>query len=123
MSNSEILSTTHKELDCLVSECSKENWDGYNSSSISLESVEYVKKVISMFPEWLTIAPELSVNSEGNVILDWIKTKTSIFSISVLSNGFIAYSFKNDGQDDLGVYSVINLEYIFTILKKFLNND
>mgnify|MGYP001570466408 CR=1 FL=1 len=60
--------------------CSAEGWDGADAESISLEACQGAEKFIDLLPDEI-IAPEVIAEADGQIALDWQKSRDCILSI------------------------------------------
>ena len=67
-----------KKLYELVAECTEADWDGYGAEAVSQSAVEYSAHFIRRLPEDLPL-PEISVEPDGEISLDWSPTSTQTF--------------------------------------------
>ena len=66
----------------LAAECAEANWDGYGAEAVSQNAVEHSVHFIRKLPEDLPL-PEISVEPDGEIALDWSPTPTQTFSVSI----------------------------------------
>ena len=71
-----------KRLYELVAECTEADWDGYGAEAVSQSAIEYSAHFIRRLPEDLPL-PEISVESDGEISLDWSPAPTQTFSVSI----------------------------------------
>ena len=65
----------------LATECAGD-WDGYGAEAVSQSAVERSAHFIRQLPEGLPL-PEISVEPDGEIALDWSPTSTQTFSVSI----------------------------------------
>ena len=63
-------------------ECAETDWNGYGAKAVSQSAVERSAYFIRRLPEDLPL-PEISVEPDGEIALDWSPTPTQTFSISI----------------------------------------
>lgn len=85
------------DLESFGLECSEEDWDGEGSSPVSLAALEHAKAIIRKLPEHLPM-PEVCVDSDGDVSLEWLPNILQTFTLSVNSSGGVSYAWV-DGVD------------------------
>ena len=66
----------------LAAECAEADWDGYGAEAVSQNAVERSAHFIRRLPEGLPL-PEISVEPDGEIALDWSPTPTQTFSVSI----------------------------------------
>jgi hypothetical protein len=76
---------------------SQENWDGYGGLPANPIAVEAAADFIRALPSDMT-QPEVAVDPEGQISLEWFGAKDRIFSISFGDRGRVAYA-GIDGTD------------------------
>ena len=81
------LEDTISKLNELKNSCSKQNWDGYDALPISNSSYLNTLRIINFLPNDLP-TPELSVDSDGEVSLEWYVDKEKVFSVSIGTDSF-----------------------------------
>jgi len=81
----------------LADECGAEDWDGEGAAAIAEGAIGNVVAFIRALPVGLPL-PELSPEPDGAVSLDWMVSKTRMFSVSCGSSSRLAYSWL-DGTD------------------------
>jgi len=86
----------------ITCDCSAPGWDGYKAMPISIESAESAEKFILALPQSIPV-PEISPEPDGELSLDWVKTKRSVFSLSMGPNGRMAYAWMDDMGRNCGV--------------------
>jgi hypothetical protein len=110
------------ELDELFQECSIKNWDGYGAKSVDRSLRKITEQFIDLLPEGVT-DPEVGVDPDGEISLDWYFSEKRMFSISIGKKGRLSYAGlsgkkKVDGVDyfDKGIPPSI-LFHLRNILK------
>lgn len=78
------------ELDAARTEATVEDWDGHGARPMSLASYELAKRFLGALPTW-SPPPEVSVDPDGEVALDWFGEKC-LLSISVGPKGELSYA-------------------------------
>src|SRR5664280_397436 len=85
------------KLIALAQECHEPGWDGENAIPIDPVTVAITEAFLRALPDFLPL-PELASEPDGAVSLDWIHSRTRLFSLSVGSNSRLAYAWL-DGSD------------------------
>lgn len=81
----------------LQTECAVDDWDGYESMRIPLESAQRAAGIIRALPR-RTPMPEFSAEPDGSVALDWISSRSKLFSISIGRSDRLSFAWL-DGAD------------------------
>lgn len=81
----------------LAKECCADDWDGAGSLAISTLGLRKAEEFIRALPEDLAM-PELTVDPDGEISLDWISSKSRFFSLSIGRSYRFAYTWL-DGSD------------------------
>ena len=81
----------------LVEECSERGWDGNGAEPISRAAAERAVEFVEDMPEGVGL-PEFAPEPDGSLSLDWICSKSRLFSLSVGSSDRLAYAWL-DGAD------------------------
>ena len=85
------------ELWQLFNECNMDNWDGYGARPIELASIYNAIAFIRALPGALAM-PVTCPDPDGSVLLEWQRTRLSIFSVNVCASGRVSYAWL-DGTD------------------------
>lgn len=81
----------------LAEECSLANWDGYDAFPINALAVDNASRFLRALPGSITM-PEFAADPDGEISLDWIKSRFQRFSLSVGGENRLAYAWL-DGSD------------------------
>lgn len=84
-------------LDDLARECGSGEPDEDGAGTVSPESVRLAERVVRALPDG-TPMPEFAAEPDGSVSLDWIASRTRMFSISVGTGDRLPYAWL-DGSD------------------------
>lgn len=79
------------ELQEVLEECSRPNWDGYGASPVDFESFFEADRFIQALPTSIP-EPEVSVDPDGEISLEWHKEPMWVFSISIGARSEITYA-------------------------------
>jgi hypothetical protein len=90
------MTTTLDFSELLASHC-KEDWDGYGGLPANPLAVEAAADFIRALPQDM-MQPEVAVDPDGQISLEWFGAKDRIFSISFSDRGRVAYA-GIDGTD------------------------
>lgn len=86
-----------QQLEEIAAECAILDWDGYGAYPVSAVALARARNLIRMLPSNIPL-PELSVDPEGDISLDWMPHRVKTFSISVGNSNRLAYAWV-DGTD------------------------
>lgn len=81
----------------LANECASEDWDGNGAYPIHPIAVLLVREFLRALPEDIPL-PELAPEPDGSISLDWIQSRTRLFSLSIGTRQRLAYAWL-DGSD------------------------
>lgn len=80
------------ELEAARAEASEPGWNGYDSRPISIAAYENAKLFLSALPSTAP-APEISVDSDGDVALDWVLAPRKALSVSIGPTGRCSFAW------------------------------
>ena len=109
----------------LAEECAEADWDGYDAEAVSQSAVEHSAHFIRRLPEDLPL-PEISVEPDGEIALDWSPTPTQTFSVSIGTANRMACAWVNGTEHGHAVAYSNNGEIPSRILQeiqRITNND
>lgn len=69
----------------------EENWDGVGSAAVEPTTFLYATQFLTALPS-TTPAPEVAVDSDGELALEWDRGPRSVFSVSVGRDGTLTYA-------------------------------
>ena len=81
----------------LVAECSEPGWDGEDAAPVDLTAAQWAERFVCALPEGFPL-PELGVDPDGSIALDWIPSRHRLWSVSIGPSGRLAYAYL-DGPD------------------------
>jgi hypothetical protein len=81
----------------LASECGEADWDAANAAAIDIGAILNAQDIVRALPAGYPL-PEFSAEPDGSVSLDWIESRSRIFSVSVSAGLRLAYAWL-DGSD------------------------
>lgn len=84
-------------LELLHVECAKANWDCYGAEPVSVVALSRVRLFIRSLPDGFPL-PELSVEPDGAVSLDWMPSNNRTLSVSLGESVRVPYAWV-DGTD------------------------
>ena len=85
------------QLRAIANECTEAGWDGYEAYPLQWTSVRLAEEFIRAMPDDLPL-PEFSPEPDGSISLDWIQSRSRMFSLSVGVTNRLAYAWL-DGSD------------------------
>jgi len=85
------------QLWALANECNEAGWDGESAAAIDRQAVFNALAFIRALPAHVPL-PEFAPEPDGAISLDWIKSRTHLFSLSVGASDRLAYAWL-DGTD------------------------
>ena len=77
-------------LETVYLEANENGWDGYEAEGVKFATFKYALKFLSLLPSKFE-APEFTPESDGEISIEWKKSRQSIFSISVGCDGRLTY--------------------------------
>lgn len=81
----------------VAEECAVADWDGEDAAPISAVAVAITAELIRSLPDRFPM-PEFAVDPDGEVSVDWIESRTRLFSVIVGDSRRLAYAWL-DGAD------------------------
>ncbi len=78
------------QLDTVFLEASNQNWDGYGAEAADIRSFENAFELIKVLPRCYS-KPEITVDPDGEVCLEWYRSPAQLVSISVSAKGMLNY--------------------------------
>ena len=85
------------QLAALATECAEEGWDGSSAAAIDLVAVLLAERFLRAVPNRIPL-PDLAVEPDGSISLDWIRSRNHLFSVSVGRSSRLAFAWL-DGAD------------------------
>ncbi|MBS0263333.1 MAG: hypothetical protein JSS02_15430 [Planctomycetes bacterium] len=79
------------ELRKVWDECRVANWDGYDALPVSQGTYEAAYRLIDSLPLGFP-SPAIGAEPDGDVTLEWRKSRTRTLSVSVSANGYLHYA-------------------------------
>lgn len=80
-----------QEFGDVFEECSVDNWDGYDAKAISIDSYREAIRFARSLPT-MTPLPEIAVDPDGEVALEWYEGPRKVFTVSIGSRNEITYA-------------------------------
>ena len=85
------------QLAALATECAGQGWDGENAAAIDSGAVLMAERFLRALPDGIPM-PEFAPEPDGSVSLDWIQSRSRLFSLSISHSNRLAYAWL-DGAD------------------------
>ena len=85
------------QLRTLAMECAQEDWNGEGALAIDSRALANAEAVVRALPQGVLL-PEFAPEPDGSVSLDWIASRTRLFSLSIGPGPRLAYAWL-DGAD------------------------
>ncbi|HUE81823.1 MAG TPA: hypothetical protein VMM84_06885 [Pyrinomonadaceae bacterium] len=85
------LQDTYKQLDQVVEDCGRSDWDAYGAEPVLFESLENAKRFALALPFSLA-APEVSAEPDGEITFEWYSNPTRVFSVSIGPHNELTYA-------------------------------
>ena len=89
--------TAISQIWALAKECAEFDWDGASGEPISLTAASMAADFIRALPDDIQL-PEFAPEPDGSISLDWIQSRTRLFSLSAGTTNRLAYTWL-DGTD------------------------
>ena len=80
------------ELEHILDEASENNWDGFGSKAVNINSYLDSQKFVDGYPFSAMSLPEASIDPDGEISFEWHKSSDYCFSISFDGNGTLTYA-------------------------------
>lgn len=75
----------------IVREAMAPNWDGYGGRPASWSAVYITQAFLKLLPTAFP-TPEFSIDPDGEVSMDWIRSRNHMLSVSIGGDGTITYA-------------------------------
>lgn len=96
------LRRAQSELWALAAECFCGGWDGEDAVGLHPSAVATAEEILRCLPGWASF-PEFAPEPDGSVSLDWIQSRSRLFSLSVGKTRRLAFSWLNGSDRGCGV--------------------
>jgi hypothetical protein len=90
------------ELAALEIECADEDWDGNGAAAIDFVAVLQAECLVRALPDRCPL-PEVAVEPDGSISLDWIQSRDRLFSVSVSQSSRLAFAWVDGADSGYGV--------------------
>lgn len=81
----------------LAGEYAKAGWDFEGAAAVPPDVISRTAEFIRALPSWVAL-PEIAVEPDGSLSLDWIRSRTQVFSVSIGKTSRLPYAWI-DGTD------------------------
>ena len=81
----------------LLGEAAESGWDGEDAEPVDRSAAENAIELIRSLPRGLPM-PEVAVDPDGEITLDWIISRTRLLTVSVGPTDQLAYAWLNGGH-------------------------
>lgn len=85
------------QLRSLANECAEPGWDGQEATAISPVALLHAERFIRALPANVPL-PEFAPEPDGSISLDWIQSRSRLFSLTIGESNRLAYAWL-DGSD------------------------
>ena len=79
------------QIEALLEAAKFDNWDGEGAIAVTKRSVEVALEVIELLPGYIG-DPEVTCTAHGEIDLDWITGRSSMFTLSICPKGVLAWA-------------------------------
>lgn len=90
------------DLAALESECAEDGWDGNDAAPIDYLAIIQVQRFLRALSDRCPL-PELAVEPDGSISLDWIRSRNRLFSLSISSSDRMAFAWIDGAESGHGV--------------------
>ena len=90
-----------------VQVATRPNWDGEGSLPVRAGSIEQAVRFIQLLPSTVP-APEVSVDPDGELSLEWDRGRRRVYSVSVGADGTLTYAGLFGYEKDYGVSVLVD---------------
>lgn len=94
------IDTLFQSLSELESECGTADWDGSNAIPVDKQSISEAYRFIVALPAPFS-RPEISVEPDGEVELEWYRSAIRLFSVSIGPDGELTYAGRFGPESEL----------------------
>jgi hypothetical protein len=82
------------ELASVAEECERDDWDEEGAMGLHPDAVLAAQRFIRALPDDFPL-PEIAPEPDGYISLDWIKSKSRMFSVSIGANSLLPFAWRN----------------------------
>jgi hypothetical protein len=93
--------SVQQQLRDVVACANHDNWDGMKSLAANRRAVRQANRFLSMLPPsaFRSIVPEVTVDPDGEIAIEWYVSPSQLFSVSIGANGRLAWAGIIDGEE------------------------
>ncbi len=88
-------------------ECGQPNWDGYHALPVDQDTYQAAYRLIESLPLGFP-RPSLGAQPDGMLTLEWYRSPTRTFSISINPDGFIHYAGLFGSEEHCGTVPIFD---------------
>lgn len=89
--------TALSQLSALEAECAEQGWDGAGATPMDPIAISLARRFVRALPDGIPL-PEFAPEPDGSISVDWIASRTRLFSLSIGHSNRLAYAWL-DGAD------------------------
>jgi len=78
-------------LDAAYTAAQVEDWDGEGSSRVEPSTYAYADQFLQLLPSSVSL-PEITVDSDGEILFEWDRGRRQVFSVSVGRDGTLTFA-------------------------------
>jgi hypothetical protein len=86
----------------LIAECADSGWDGGDALAVDPIAGRLAERFVRALPDSVSL-PEFAAEPDGSISLDWIQSRTRLFSLSVGRSSRLAYAWLDGANKGHGV--------------------
>lgn len=90
---------------CAFEQAEHDGWDGEGAQGVDPSAARRAEDLIRGLPEGFPL-PEIAVEPDGEISLDWIESRDRLFSLSVGSSDRMAFAWIDGLESGHGVVRV-----------------
>jgi hypothetical protein len=83
------------QIQALSAECVRSGWDATEAEPVCKSAASRAADFIRALPEGFPL-PEIAPEPDGSISLDWIRSRSRVFSLSVGMSNRLPYAWIND---------------------------
>lgn len=113
-----------QELRLAAANADHSNWDGYGAAPVSAAAVDHAERLLHALPVTLP-SPEIAIDPDGEVALDWYSGPDTLVSLSVSLEGDLSYVAQFGGNRARGVerFSTLVPDAILSGVRRVVSGD
>lgn len=91
-----------EDLRLMAEECKEEDWDGYGASPTDAQALVWAERFVRVLPDEIPL-PEIAPEPDGSISLDWARSRSQVFSVSIGAHKRVAYAWLRGTDKSYGV--------------------